>query len=144
MQKILILNGPNLNMLGSREPDIYGAQTLADVNALCAKKASELGLNVVSEQSNHEGELVTAIQNAGKTYSGLIINGGAFTHTSIAIMDALLTLKIPVIEVHISNPLAREEFRHISYLGRAAKGSICGFGANSYLLALDAMKGLLA
>ncbi len=144
MQKIIILNGPNLNMLGSREPEIYGAQTLADINALCEKKAGELGLQITTEQSNHEGELVTVIQEAGKHYSGVIINGGAFTHTSVAIMDALLTLKIPVIEVHLSNPLAREEFRHVSYLGKAAKGSICGFGATSYLLALEAMKGLLA
>lgn len=142
MTKILILNGPNLNMLGSREPEIYGSQTLADIDALCIETAKSLGFLVECKQSNHEGELVTLIQGAGK-YAGLIINGGAFTHTSVAIMDALLTLKIPVIEVHLSNPLRREEFRHVSYIGKAARGSICGFGAQSYVLALNAMKNLV-
>lgn len=141
--QILILHGPNLNMLGSREPEIYGRDTLADIDAKCAARASELGLSVACVQSNIEGELVTLIQQAGAKYAGLIINGGAFTHTSIAIMDALLTLKIPVIEVHLSNPLRREEFRHVSYIGKAAKGTICGFGAESYLLALNAIQGLL-
>jgi 3-dehydroquinate dehydratase-2 len=143
MQQILILHGPNLNMLGSREPEIYGHDTLADIDAKCAARADELGLVTTCIQSNIEGELVTLIQQAGANYAGLIINGGAFTHTSIAIMDALLTLKIPAIEVHLSNPLRREEFRHVSYIGKAAKGSICGFGAESYLLALNAMQGLL-
>lgn len=140
---ILILHGPNLNMLGTREPEIYGSDTLGDIDVKIAAKAKELGLTVESIQSNHEGELVTHIQQAGTKYAGIIFNGGAFTHTSVAIMDALLTLKIPVIEVHLSNPLRREEFRHVSFIGRAAKGSICGFGANSYLLALDAIKPLV-
>jgi 3-dehydroquinate dehydratase-2 len=141
--KILIVNGPNLNKLGEREPEIYGRETLADIEAMCQKSAEKLGLSVDSWQSNVEGEIVTKIQEVSKTYQGLIINGGAYTHTSIAIMDALLSLKIPVIEVHLSNPLRREEFRHVSYIGKAAKGSICGFGANSYLLALDAMTKLV-
>ncbi len=141
--RILIVNGPNLNKLGEREPDIYGHETLADIDAMCSKAAQALGLTTDSWQSNVEGEIVTKIQEAGKTHQGLIINGGAYTHTSIAIMDALLSLKIPVIEVHLSNPLRREEFRHVSYIGKAAKGSICGFGATSYLLALDAMAKLV-
>lgn len=143
MHKILIIHGPNLNLLGSREPEIYGHQTLADIDKLCQEKAETLGFSADCYQSNHEGELVTKVQESGKNYAGLIINGGAYTHTSVAIMDALLALKIPVIEVHLSNPLRREEFRHVSYIGRASKGSVCGFGANSYLLALDALKGLL-
>ncbi len=141
--KILIVNGPNLNLLGSREPEIYGRDTLADIDAKCAKKAAALGFSVECWQSNDEGEIITRIQQAGKEFQGLILNAGAFTHTSIAIMDALLSLSIPIIEVHLSNPLAREEFRHVSFVGRAAKGSICGFGANSYLLALEAMKDLV-
>ncbi|MFO0389637.1 MAG: type II 3-dehydroquinate dehydratase [Alphaproteobacteria bacterium] len=143
MNKILIVNGPNLNKLGEREPEIYGHETLADIEAMCRKEAEKLGVSVDLWQSNVEGEIVTRIQDAGKTYQGLIINGGAYTHTSIAIMDALLTLKIPVIEVHLSNPLRREEFRHVSYIGKAAKGSICGFGSDSYLLALNAMAKLV-
>ena len=142
--KILIVNGPNLNMLGSREPEIYGRETLADIEARCRKEAEKLGFALAFFQSNHEGEIVDAIQQAPKQHAGLLINGGAFTHTSIAIMDALLTLKIPVIEVHLSNPLRREEFRHVSFIGRAASGSLCGFGAESYLLALAAMASLLA
>jgi 3-dehydroquinate dehydratase-2 len=141
--KILIVNGPNLNLLGSREPEIYGRDTLADIDAKCARKAASLGLAVTCWQSNDEGEIITRIQQAGKEFQGLILNAGAFTHSSIAIMDALLSLSIPIIEVHLSNPLRREEFRHVSFVGRAAKGSICGFGANSYLLALEAMKEII-
>jgi 3-dehydroquinate dehydratase II len=141
--RILIVNGPNLNKLGEREPEIYGRETLSDIDARCAEKAAHLGLSLDFFQSNHEGEIVTRIQQAGKEHQGLLINGGAYTHTSIAIMDALLTLKIPVIEVHLSNPARREEFRHISYIAKAATGSICGFGAQSYLLALEAMTHLL-
>ncbi len=141
--KILIVNGPNLNMLGSREPHIYGHQTLADIDEICKKTASARGLEVDCWQSNHEGEIITRIQKAGAQYHGLIINAGAYTHTSIAIMDALLAISIPVIEVHLSNPLRREEFRHISYVGQAAKGSICGFGADSYKYAISAMAQLL-
>ena len=141
--RILIVNGPNLNTLGSRQPEIYGHETLADIEAKCHEKAKNLGISVDCVQSNHEGEIVDAIQKAGKDFAGLIINGGAYTHTSIAIMDALLSIKIPVIEVHLSNPLRRDEFRHVSYIGKAATGSICGFGSNSYTLALDAIADLV-
>ena len=144
MHKILVINGPNLNKLGEREPEIYGRETLADIDAKCTSMAKSLGLEAECWQSNHEGDIVTKIQDAGKKYCGLIINGGGYTHTSVAIMDALLTLKIPVIEVHVSNPLKREEFRHVSFIGRAATGSICGFGSQSYVLALTALADLLA
>lgn len=137
--RILIVNGPNLNKLGEREPEIYGHETLAEINAKCSVMGKSIGLEVENWQSNHEGEIVSKIQEAGRDFRGLIINGGAYTHTSIAIMDALLSLKIPVIEVHLSNPLRRDEFRHVSYIGKAATGSICGFGSQSYLLALSAM-----
>jgi 3-dehydroquinate dehydratase-2 len=140
---ILLVNGPNLNMLGSREPEIYGQATLADIEADCVAHAQTLGLALECWQSNVEGEIVTRIQGAGKHYQGLLINAGAYTHTSIAIMDALLTLKIPVIEVHLSNPARREEFRHISYVAKAATGIVAGFGAQSYRLALEAMAALL-
>jgi 3-dehydroquinate dehydratase-2 len=136
MQKILIIHGPNLNTLGTREPEIYG-------NKKCAGKGALLGVAVTCYQSNVEGDLVTQIQDAGKEFSGLIVNAGAYTHTSIAMMDALLTLKIPVIEVHLSNIFRREEFRHQSYISKAAKGVICGFGSDSYMLALEGMKKLV-
>lgn len=141
--RILVVNGPNLNKLGEREPEIYGRETLGDIEAMCKEAAKPLGMELDFYQSNIEGEIVTQIQEAGKKYRGLIINGGAYTHTSVAIMDALLLLKIPVIEVHLSNPARREEFRHVSFIGKAATGSICGFGGRSYLLALEAMKALL-
>jgi len=141
--KILLVNGPNLNTLGTREPEIYGSETLADIEAKCKKSAKTLGLELDCYQSNHEGELVTQIQKSGKSHKGLLINAGAYTHTSIAIMDALLTLKIPVIEVHMSNIFQRESFRHESFVSKAAKGVICGFGSNSYLLGLSAMAELL-
>ena len=137
--RILLVNGPNLNTLGSREPEIYGHETLADIEAACQKTAAGLGLSLECYQSNHEGELVTKIQDAAKWHQGVIINAGAYTHTSIAIMDALLILKIPVIEVHMSNIFRREEFRHDSYVSKASKGVICGFGSHSYHLALSAM-----
>ena len=141
--RILLVNGPNLNTLGTREPDIYGHETLANIEAKCKKTAKAHGLTLDHVQSNHEGELVDAIQQAGKTHQGLIINAGAYTHTSIAIMDALLTLTIPVIEVHMSNIFRREAFRHESYISKAAKGIICGFGSESYLLAIQAMAPLV-
>ena len=137
--KITIIHGPNLNMLGSREPEIYGKETLADIDALTTEKAQELGLWIECFQSNIEGDIVTKIQVAGKESAGLLINAGAYSHTSIAIMDALLAIKIPIIEVHLSNIFKREEFRHQSYVSRAAKGVICGFGSESYLLALAAI-----
>lgn len=140
---ILILHGPNLNMLGSREPEIYGTETLADIDKKCTEKGTSLGLSITCYQSNIEGDLVTQIQQAGKTAAGLIVNAGAYTHSSIAMMDALLSLKIPVIEVHLSNIFKREEFRHQSYISKAAKGVICGFGSDSYMLALEAMKKLV-
>jgi 3-dehydroquinate dehydratase-2 len=139
MNRILIVNGPNLNMLGSREPEIYGTETLTDIEEKCKAHAGKLGLEIDFIQSNIEGELVTAIQEAAKTHQGLLINAGAYTHTSIAIMDALLLLKIPVVEVHLSNIFKREPFRHESFISKAAKGVICGFGSDSYVLAMQAV-----
>lgn len=143
MPRILLVNGPNLNQLGTREPEIYGRETLADIEKKCTAEAKKLGLTLDCYQSNHEGEIVTKIQEAGKKCDGLLINAGAYTHTSIAIMDALLSIKIPIIEVHLSNIFQREEFRHQSFISKAARGVICGFGSNSYLLALSAMSTLL-
>src|SRR5688572_20226495 len=126
MKKILILNGPNLNMLGTREPEIYGSKTLRDIEKLCAEKAKALGLEIDFRQSNHEGELVGWIQEAVKDFDGILINAGAYTHTSVAIHDALKLLKAPIIEVHISNPKEREEFRHHSYIEPLAATVIAG------------------
>lgn len=137
--KILILNGPNLNMLGRREPQIYGSETLKDIETRAKKEAKALGLTVDFKQSNHEGELVDWIQQAGDAYAGLVINAGGYTHTSVALRDALLTLKIPVVEVHLSNLFKREEFRHHSYISATAQGLICGFGGTGYVLALKAI-----
>lgn len=137
--KILLINGPNLNTLGTREPEIYGTETLPQLETKAKTHAKALKLELDCFQSNHEGEIVEAIQKARKTHSGLIINPGAYTHTSIAIMDALLLLKYPIIEVHISNIFRREEFRHESFVSKAATGVICGLGTGGYLLALDAM-----
>lgn len=142
-KNILIIHGPNLNMLGSREPEIYGHETLDDINKKCIEKGASLGLSINCYQSNVEGDLVTKIQEAGKSAAGLIVNAGAYTHTSIAMMDALLTVTIPVIEVHLSNIFRREEFRHQSYISKAAKGVICGFGAQSYMLAINGLATLL-
>lgn len=138
MQTITILNGPNLNMLGKREPEIYGATTLADIEALCAAAAAAHGVRLLFRQTNHEGELVEWVQESAAG-SGLIINAGAYTHTSVALHDALKTLRIPIIEVHISNIYAREPFRHHSYISPLAKGVICGLGAQGYVLAMDAL-----
>jgi len=141
---ILILNGPNLNMLGTREPDIYGAETLADIEKSCQKAGKDLGLDVECRQSNTEGELVDWIQKAGAAgFAGIIINAGAYTHTSVALLDALLACNVPVIEVHLSNIFQREEFRHHSYISKAARGVICGFGGQGYTLSLEGMAGLL-
>lgn len=140
---ILIVNGPNLNMLGQREPEIYGRETLVDIEAACAKRAGEIGLEIDFRQSNSEGELVGWTQSAGKTHAGIIVNAGGYTHTSVALLDALLTSGLPVVEVHLSNIFRREEFRHHSYVSRAAKGVICGFGLQGYLMALDAMAQLV-
>lgn len=142
-QPVLILNGPNLNMLGVREPEIYGSATLADAESLCRTMAQALGMEVDCRQSNDEGELVTWIQNARKTHSGIVINAGGYSHTSVAILDALLLCEKPVIEVHATNIFRREEFRHHSLISRAAKGVICGFGIEGYALALQAMATLV-
>lgn len=141
---ILIVNGPNLNLLGVREPHLYGSDTLGDIEAACAERAEELGLAIDFRQSNSEGELVTWIQDARTAHDGVIVNAGAYTHTSIAILDALATLDVPIVEVHLSNPFRRESFRHLSYVSMAATGLICGLGSQGYLLALDALAGLVA
>ncbi|MEO9464235.1 type II 3-dehydroquinate dehydratase [Sulfitobacter pontiacus] len=140
MTSILILNGPNLNLLGTRQPEVYGKTTLADVEALCREKAKTLGFDVAFEQSNHEGALIDLIHAAKGKHSGIVLNAGAYTHTSIALMDAIASVELPVVEVHLSNIHAREEFRHRSYIAPVALGQICGFGAQGYLMALDALK----
>ncbi|MDH4441088.1 MAG: type II 3-dehydroquinate dehydratase [Rhizobium sp.] len=140
---IFVLNGPNLNMLGKREPGIYGGKTLADIEADCHKAGAELGLTVDFRQSNHEGMLVDWLHEAGEKAAGVAFNAGAYTHTSVALHDAIRAISpLPVIEVHISNVHAREEFRHKSMIAPAAKGVICGFGPHSYILALHALKTL--
>ncbi len=136
---VLILNGPNLNLLGKREPEIYGAETLEDVAERCRSLAEDLGLSVDFRQSNLEGELVTWIQDAREETGGLIINAGAYTHTSVALLDALKAYDAPIIEVHISNIHQREEFRHKSFISQAADGMICGLGTIGYDLALQAI-----
>ncbi len=141
--RVLVLHGPNLNMLGQREPEIYGATTLADIDVMLVQLGQELGVEVETFQSNLEGELVNKIQQARGHYTALIINAGAYTHTSVALLDAILAVGLPVVEVHLSNLYKREEFRHHSYLARAAVGQICGFGAQSYLLGLRAAVGLI-
>ncbi|MDB2437618.1 type II 3-dehydroquinate dehydratase [Hellea sp.] len=140
---IYILNGPNLNLLGTREPEIYGSDTLADIEKSCVKNAKEAGFEIVFKQSNIEGELVDMIQEARDKASALIINPAAYTHTSVAIHDALKTLDIPAIEIHLSQPAKRESFRRRSYVAEAVTGTISGFGANSYELGLQAAIKLL-
>ena len=140
---VLILNGPNLNLLGTREPDIYGRTTLAEIEAQCREHAGRLGLSVDCRQSNGEGELVDWIQEAGGSRAAIVINPGAYSHSSIAILDALQAAGLPVVEVHLSNIHKRETFRQHSYVSKAAQGVICGFGAQGYLMALDALARLL-
>ena len=140
---IFVLNGPNLNMLGVREPSVYGSETLEDVRRRTETRAQALGLTVDFRQSNMEGELVTWIQQAREKADGIILNAGAYTHTSVAILDALSAAEKPVIELHLSNVFRRESFRHHSYVAPAAQGVICGFGPKGYELALEAMAGLL-
>lgn len=142
-QTVFILNGPNLNMLGMRQPEIYGPETLADVEASAVAHGASLGLTVEFRQSNYEGDLVTWIQEARGKAAGIIINAGAYTHTSIAVLDALLASEVPAVEVHLSNIHQREDFRHRSYVSKAAKGMICGFGSHGYILALDALARLI-
>ena len=141
---ILILNGPNLNMLGTREPELYGEQTLDDINNICSDRASKLGLTIDFRQSNAESELVHWIQQAPKNNAAIILNAGAYTHTSIAILDALRLTDVPIVEVHLSNIFQREEYRHTSFVSKAAHGVICGFGSNGYELALDATAKLIS
>ena len=140
---VFILNGPNLNLLGTREPDVYGARTLKDIESDCRAAATRLGLGVEFRQSNHEGALVDWIQEAGRTAKGLVINPGAYTHTSIALHDAIKGARIPVVEVHLSNIFAREAFRHHSYVSPVASGVICGLGPIGYVLALEALAKLV-
>ena len=138
-KRVLVLNGPNLNLLGTREPDIYGAETLQDVEALCQRTGEEFGLTVVFRQSNHEGELITWIHEARQTADAIVINPAGYSHTSVAIHDALKGAGLPVVEVHISNIHQRESFRHHSYVSAVAFGVICGFGVNGYRMALTAL-----
>ena len=143
MAKILVLNGPNLNLLGTRQPEIYGHTTLADVEAMCAAHGEARGVDVTCRQSNHEGALVDAIHASKGTFDGIVLNAGAYTHTSIALHDAIAGTQMPVIELHLSNIHAREPFRHKSFIAPVAVGMICGFGAAGYTLALDALIGHL-
>jgi len=140
---VFILNGPNLNLLGVREPSIYGRDTLGDVEERCTARAAALGLEIDFRQSNHEGQLVDWIQEARESADGIVLNAGALTHTSVALLDALSAADLPVIEVHLSNIFRRESFRHHSYVSLAANGVICGLGAQGYELALDAIASLI-
>ena len=139
MPRILVLHGPNLNLLGTREPEIYGYTTLDDINTMIAARAAEAGIETAFYQSNHEGDLVDAIQQANHKFDFIIFNAAAFTHYSIAIRDAIAAIDVPVIEVHLSNVHQREEFRHTSVLAPVAMGQICGLGVESYLAALEAI-----
>lgn len=141
---IYVLNGPNLNMLGTREPAIYGSETLADLKARCDKTAKALGLSIEFRQSNIEGEIVGWIQEARAKAAGIVLNAGAYTHTSVAILDALQAAELPVVEVHLSNIFRRDAFRHHSYVSLGANGVICGFGPKGYDLAVEAMAELIA
>lgn len=139
MPSILILNGPNLNLLGTRQPEVYGTTTLADIEAMCHQAAEGLGVEVAFAQSNHEGTLIDQIHAAKGKHAGIVLNAGAYTHTSIALMDAIASVELPVVELHLSNVHAREPFRHTSYIAPVSLGLICGFGAHGYVLALTAI-----
>jgi 3-dehydroquinate dehydratase-2 len=144
MTSVLILNGPNLNLLGTRKPEVYGSTTLADVEEMCRQEAKNLGLEAVFRQSNHEGQLIDWIHECGAqvkagAWIGAILNPGAYTHTSVALHDAIEGASVPVIEVHISNVHAREEFRHHSYISPVARGTIVGFGVYGYVLAIQGL-----
>lgn len=143
MTKILVLNGPNLNLLGTRQPDVYGHTTLRMIEDMCVSHGQSLGQTVSHLQSNHEGALIDAIHAAKGTQDGIVLNAGAFTHTSVALMDAISSAEVPVVEVHLSNIHAREAFRHKSYVAPVAIGQICGFGAQGYVMALDALASYL-
>lgn len=136
---VLVLNGPNLNLLGQREPDVYGSATLDDISEALARRGEALGIMVESRQSNHEGVLIDWLHEAkARNAHAVLLNAGAYTHTSVALLDAIRAITLPVIEVHLSNPHAREVFRHTSWIAPAARGTISGFGVDSYLLALEA------
>jgi 3-dehydroquinate dehydratase-2 len=139
-QVVYVLNGPNLNLLGTREPEIYGDETLDDIAGMLADRALDLGLEIDMRQSNHEGHLIDWLHEAAASGArAVLLNAGAYTHTSVALHDAIKAIRTPVIEVHISNPHKREPFRHHSYVGMAALGTVAGFGANSYVVALEAV-----
>jgi 3-dehydroquinate dehydratase II len=140
---VFVLNGPNLNLLGVRDPSIYGRDTLGDIEERCTARAAALGLEIDFRQTNHEGQLVDWIQEARESAEGIILNAGALTHTSVAVLDALFAAGLPVVEVHLSNIFRRESFRHHSYVSLAANGVICGLGAKGYELALDAIASLI-
>lgn len=140
---ILVLNGPNLNLLGSREPSIYGSDTLADIERACRKRAKALRLELEFRQSNHEGELIDWIQAARGKRAGIVINAAGYSYNSIALLDALLAAEMPIMEVHLTNIFKREPFRHHSTISAAARGVICGLGAQGYLLALDALADII-
>ena len=142
-QKILVINGPNLNLLGTREKEKYGQSSLEDIKKKCKSHADKLGLDIEFTQSNVEGEIVNFIQETRQKYNGIIINAGGYTHTSVAILDALLAVKKPTIELHITNIYKREDFRHKSLISRAADGIICGLGADGYVMALDGIKKII-
>jgi 3-dehydroquinate dehydratase-2 len=141
---VFVLNGPNLNLLGQRETGLYGALTLAGIEELCRKKAAQQGMTLEFRQTNHEGELVEWIHEAGSAGAAVVLNAGAYTHTSVAVHDALRSVDVPVVEVHLTNIFAREPFRHHSYVSPVARGIICGFGAKGYELALEALQDMEA
>ena len=142
-KKILVINGPNLNLLGSREKEKYGSTSLQDIQKKCESHSDKIGLKIDFKQSNVEGEIVNFIQDANKKYKGIIINAGGYTHTSVAILDALLAVKKPTIELHITNIYKREDFRHKSLISKAADGIICGLGVEGYIMALNGIKNLI-
>jgi len=139
MTSILVLNGPNLNLLGTRQPEVYGRTTLKDVEEMCKGWGKASGLDVVCIQSNHEGVMIDAIHDAKNTHGGIVLNAGAYTHTSVALRDAIASVEVPVVEVHLSNIHAREEFRHHSHIAPVALGQIAGFGAQGYDLAIQVL-----
>jgi 3-dehydroquinate dehydratase II len=143
MNGILVLNGPNLNLLGIRQPEVYGATTLAMIEDSCRTHGATIGFSVTCAQSNSEGALIDALHKARTTMVGIVLNAGAYTHTSVALMDAISSVGLPLVEVHLSNIHAREEFRHKSFIAPVALGQICGFGPMGYTLALDALKAYL-
>jgi 3-dehydroquinate dehydratase-2 len=141
---IYVLSGPNLNLLGAREPDVYGAATLAEIESRCEARAAALGHSIVFRQTNHEGELIDWVQEAGSKGAALVLNAAGYGHTSVALHDALRTLTIPIVDCHLSNTAAREDFRHRSYVAPLASGVVSGFGPQSYTLAIEAAAGVLA